>query len=90
MTGPGKGRQAVVSPRHALAVWWRNFAMYRRSWALNILPNFFEPLLYLVSMGIGVGAYISESAIARRRWKPPESAFTGTCACERRSRKSSS
>jgi lipooligosaccharide transport system permease protein len=50
----------TVSPRHALAVWWRNFAMYRRSWALNILPNFFEPLLYLVSMGIGVGAYISE------------------------------
>jgi lipooligosaccharide transport system permease protein len=50
----------IVSPRHALAVWWRNFAMYRRSWALNILPNFFEPLLYLVSMGIGVGAYISE------------------------------
>jgi lipooligosaccharide transport system permease protein len=34
--------------------------MYRRSWALNILPNFFEPVLYLVSMGIGVGAYISE------------------------------
>jgi len=50
----------TVSPRHALAVWWRNFAMYRRSWALNILPNFFEPLLYLVSMGIGVGAYITE------------------------------
>jgi lipooligosaccharide transport system permease protein len=49
-----------VSLRHALSVWWRNFAMYRRSWALNILPNFFEPLLYLVSMGIGVGAYISE------------------------------
>ena len=49
-----------VSPRYALAVWWRNFAMYRRSWTLNILPNFFEPLLYLVSMGIGVGAYITE------------------------------
>jgi lipooligosaccharide transport system permease protein len=60
MTGPGPDRQAVVSPRHALAVWWRNFAMYRRSWALNILPNFFEPVLYLVSMGIGVGAYITE------------------------------
>jgi len=34
--------------------------MYRRSWKLNILPNFFEPILYLVSIGIGVGAYISE------------------------------
>jgi lipooligosaccharide transport system permease protein len=49
-----------VSPRHALAVWRRNFAMYRRTWKLNILPNFFEPLLYLASLGIGVGAYVQE------------------------------
>ncbi|MCP3984132.1 MAG: ABC transporter permease [bacterium] len=49
-----------VSPRHALAVWKRNFALYRRTWMLNLLPNFFEPILYLVSMGIGVGAYITE------------------------------
>jgi len=49
-----------ISPRHALAVWWRNFAMYRRTWKWNVLPNFFEPLLYLVSVGIGVGAYIQE------------------------------
>jgi lipooligosaccharide transport system permease protein len=47
-----------VSPRHALAVWYRNFAMYRRTWKLNVLPNFFEPLLYLASIGIGVGAYV--------------------------------
>jgi lipooligosaccharide transport system permease protein len=49
-----------VSLRHALAVWQRNFAMYRRTWKLNILPNFFEPLLYLASLGIGVGAYVQE------------------------------
>jgi lipooligosaccharide transport system permease protein len=49
-----------VSPRHALAVWHRNFAMYRRTWKLNILPNFFEPLLYLASLGIGVGAYVQQ------------------------------
>jgi len=49
-----------VSPRHALSVWKRNFALYRRTWKLNLLPNFFEPVLYLVSMGIGVGAYIQE------------------------------
>lgn len=46
--------------RYALSVWWRNLALYRRTWKLNILPNFFEPLLYLVSIGIGVGAYVSE------------------------------
>jgi len=49
-----------VSPRHAVAVWRRNAAMYRRTWMWNILPNFFEPVLYLASLGIGVGAYISE------------------------------
>ncbi len=48
--------------RYALSVWWRNLALYRRTWKLNILPNFFEPLLYLVSIGIGVGAYVSEMA----------------------------
>lgn len=48
-----------VSLPHALAVWRRNASMYRRTWMLNILPNFFEPVLYLLSIGIGVGAYIS-------------------------------
>jgi lipooligosaccharide transport system permease protein len=49
-----------VSWPHALAVWQRNFTMYRRTWKLNILPNFFEPILYLLSIGIGVGAYIDQ------------------------------
>src|SRR5207248_6671065 len=34
--------------------------MYRRTWKWNLLPNFFEPVFYLLSIGIGVGAYISE------------------------------
>lgn len=49
-----------LSLPHALAVWRRNAAMYRRTWKLNILPNFFEPVFYLLSIGLGVGAYISE------------------------------
>jgi len=49
-----------VSIPHALSVWRRNATMYRRTWTWNILPNFFEPVLYLLSIGIGVGAYISE------------------------------
>ena len=48
----------TISLPHALAVWRRNASMYRRIWMLNILPNFFEPVLYLLSIGIGVGAYI--------------------------------
>jgi lipooligosaccharide transport system permease protein len=49
-----------VSAPYALAVWRRNAAMYRRTWKWNILPNFFEPVLYLFSIGIGVGAYVSQ------------------------------
>jgi hypothetical protein len=49
-----------LSPAYALAVWLRNAAMYRRTWMWNLLPNFFEPVFYLFSIGIGVGAYISQ------------------------------
>jgi lipooligosaccharide transport system permease protein len=49
-----------VSVPHALSVWRRNATMYRQTWTWNILPNFFEPVLYLVALGIGVGAYITE------------------------------
>jgi len=48
-----------LSWRHALSVWRRNATMYRRTWSWNILPNFFEPVLYLVSIGVGLGAYIT-------------------------------
>lgn len=49
-----------VSLPHALSVWRRNASMYRRTWMWNILPNFFEPVLYLLAIGIGVGAYINQ------------------------------
>lgn len=49
-----------VSIPYALSVWRRNATMYRRTWKWNILPNFFEPVLFLFSIGIGVGAYITE------------------------------
>jgi lipooligosaccharide transport system permease protein len=51
-------RPPSVSPRGALRIWQRNLLLYRRSWLMNILPNFFSPLLYLVSIGIAVGVYI--------------------------------
>ncbi len=49
-----------LSLPHAASVWKRNAEMYRRSWKLNLLPNFFEPVLYLLAIGVGVGAYVSE------------------------------
>src|SRR3989338_8701525 len=44
----------------AVSVWWRDFSVYRRTWKLNILPNFFEPFFFLLGLGLGVGHYINE------------------------------
>jgi lipooligosaccharide transport system permease protein len=41
-------------------LWQRDAAIYRRTYKLNILPNFFEPFLYLLAMGLGLGAYLSK------------------------------
>lgn len=49
-----------VSLPHAVAVWRRNAAIYKRTWLWNILPNFFEPVFYLVAIGVGLGAYITQ------------------------------
>jgi len=48
-----------ISPRGAWHVWQRNLTVYRKTWRMNILPNFFEPVVYLVAMGIGLGALIT-------------------------------
>ena len=44
--------------RSACHVWFRNLTWYRKTFLMNILPNFFEPVLYLLGMGIGLGAYL--------------------------------
>jgi lipooligosaccharide transport system permease protein len=48
-----------VRLRSAWRLWERNAAIYRRTYKLNILPNFFEPFFYLLAMGLGLGAYLS-------------------------------
>jgi lipooligosaccharide transport system permease protein len=40
-------------------LWRRDAAIYRRTYKMNILPNFFEPFLYLLAMGLGLGAYLN-------------------------------
>ncbi|MCC6575104.1 MAG: ABC transporter permease [Planctomycetes bacterium] len=47
-----------INLRLATAVWRRNFTVYRHTWLLNILPNFFEPVLFLLGMGVGLGFYV--------------------------------
>jgi lipooligosaccharide transport system permease protein len=51
---------ADINLAMAKAVWWRNATVYRRTWKMGLLPNFFEPLLYLVGMGLGLGFYVGE------------------------------
>ncbi|MDO8528029.1 MAG: ABC transporter permease [Deltaproteobacteria bacterium] len=43
-----------------LSVWWRNALMYSKTWKLNLLPNFFEPVFFLIGLGLGVGFYIQQ------------------------------
>jgi lipooligosaccharide transport system permease protein len=49
-----------LSLRSAAQVWYRNLTWYRKTFTMNILPNFFEPVLYLLGMGIGLGSYLGE------------------------------
>ena len=48
-----------VRLRSAWHLWQRNASIYKRTYKMNILPNFFEPFFYLLAMGFGVGAYLS-------------------------------
>jgi lipooligosaccharide transport system permease protein len=52
-------RRPDVRLSGAWHVWQRDATIYKRTYKLNILPNFFEPFLYLLAMGLGLGAYLS-------------------------------
>jgi lipooligosaccharide transport system permease protein len=43
----------------------RNFTIYRRAW-LIIASGFFEPVFYLLSIGVGLGALVGEVAVDGR------------------------
>ncbi len=49
-----------VRPSFAWRLWQRNATIYRRTYKLNIVPNFFEPVFYLIAMGMGLGAYLTQ------------------------------
>jgi lipooligosaccharide transport system permease protein len=56
----GRGFRAPdVRLNAAWRLWQRNGAIYRRTYKLNLIPNFFEPFFFLVAIGLGVGAYLS-------------------------------
>lgn len=49
-----------VSIKSALRLWQRNFLSYSHSWKMNLLPNFFEPFLYLLAIGFGLGQFVDK------------------------------
>jgi lipooligosaccharide transport system permease protein len=44
----------------ALRILDRHMTVFRRTWLSNVVYNCIEPLLYLGSMGFGIGAFVSE------------------------------
>ncbi len=48
-----------MTPFRAQRIWERNYLVYRRLWKI-IFTGFFEPVFYLFSIGIGVGALVGD------------------------------
>lgn len=44
----------------SLRILGRHLTVFRRTWLSNVMYNCIEPLLYLASMGFGIGAFVSE------------------------------
>ena len=57
--------------RGAARVWFRNLTIYKHTFKLNIVPNFFEPVFYLLSMGVGLGAYVAGDRRHYLAWVAP-------------------
>jgi lipooligosaccharide transport system permease protein len=47
-----------VSTPAAVRAWESHFTLYRTIWKSNVLGAFVQPLLYLLGMGLGVGALV--------------------------------
>ena len=46
--------------RRTIKVWHRNRNVFTRTFRINFLPPFLEPILYLLSLGYGLGIFISQ------------------------------
>jgi lipooligosaccharide transport system permease protein len=57
MSAPGAF--SLPSPRVAARVWRRDLRVFSKLWKTALLPNFFDPLFYLVALGFGLGTYLA-------------------------------
>lgn len=46
--------------KRAFRVWQRNFTVYTKLYRSSIVLNFVEPILYLIALGLGLGAFIQD------------------------------
>ena len=46
--------------KRAYRVWQRNFTVYTKLYKSSMVFNFFEPILYLIALGFGLGAFVRE------------------------------
>lgn len=52
-----------VTPFRAQRIWEKNYIAYRRLWKV-VVSGFFEPVFYLLAVGIGVGALVGDVVLA--------------------------
>ncbi|MAT03672.1 MAG: ABC transporter [Acidimicrobiaceae bacterium] len=50
-----------MSTPAAIRSWEAHFTQYRSVWKTNVMGSFVQPLLYLLGMGLGVGALVDDS-----------------------------
>ncbi|HXH71339.1 MAG TPA: ABC transporter permease [Mariprofundaceae bacterium] len=51
-------RAFALTPSHVLAVWQRNFLVWKKLAFASLLGNFGDPFLYLLGLGYGLGMFI--------------------------------
>jgi len=49
----------TFSPKQAFRVWQREVSVYKYVYKSTIISNLMDPLIYLVALGFGLGAYVS-------------------------------
>ena len=49
----------LPSPRIAFRVWRRDLLVFSKVWRGALLPQFVDPLFYLLAMGFGLGTYLA-------------------------------
>jgi lipooligosaccharide transport system permease protein len=55
-----------ASPWGVYCVWARHCKVFLRTWLVNLLPPMTEPVLYLVSFGLGLSAMVTEIRLGER------------------------